>query len=140
MISFIIYGDPIAKGRARVTKKGYAYTPQKTQVAEQSFQYQSLKHRPDKPLNGPIFIDLVFYRSIPRSFSKKKRTLAILEAIIPTTRPDLDNLTKLVKDAMNGIFYIDDSQVVGMKCEKFYSETPRIEVKLLEVKKSEKNC
>ena len=128
MIEFIIYGEPIAKGRPRVTKKGITYTPDKTEVAEQSFQWQAIQHRPDKLLEGPLSLRVVFYRSIPASMSKKKSGLANCGWIRPTTKPDLDNCLKLVKDAMNKIFYHDDSQICSVVAEKYYSGTPRIEV------------
>lgn len=48
--------------------------------------------------------------------------------IRPTHKPDFDNVTKAVCDALNGIAYSDDSQIVDAMERKFYSEQPRIEV------------
>lgn len=40
-----------------------------------------------------------------------------------SVRPDLDNLVKLVKDALNGVAYVDDSQVAHLRAEKLYGPT-----------------
>ncbi len=127
-IEFTIYGEPVAKGRPRVTKKGITYTPEKTKTAEQSFQAQAWQHRPCKQIEGALSLRVIFYRSLPKSISKKKSGMALAGWILPTTRPDLDNCLKLVKDAMNGIFYHDDSQICKVVTEKYYSNNPRIEV------------
>ena len=131
-ISFIIYGEPTPKGRPRVTKKG-AYTPKKTRVAEKSFQAQALSWRPSELFKGPLRLHIEFHRSIPKSFSKKKIEGIYAGEIFPTTKPDLDNLVKLVKDAMNHIFYHDDSQVIELYAKKIYADVPRIDVKLVEI-------
>ena len=48
--------------------------------------------------------------------------------IRPTKKPDCDNCIKSITDALNGIAYIDDSQIVSIECEKWYSDRPRAEV------------
>lgn len=50
--------------------------------------------------------------------------------IRPTTRPDRTNFCKLAEDILNGIMYLDDSQIVGGSVEKWYSDNPRIVVKI----------
>lgn len=53
----------------------------------------------------------------------------------PTQRPDYDNLEKLVCDALNGIFWEDDCQVIGSVCMKHWTEagSERTEVSIYEV-------
>ena len=46
----------------------------------------------------------------------------------PTKKPDIDNVVKVYADALNHLAYHDDSQVVSITCEKYYSEEPRVEV------------
>lgn len=43
-----------------------------------------------------------------------------------TARPDIDNLVKAVTDALNGILWKDDSQIVSLSAEKRYGESGRI--------------
>jgi Holliday junction resolvase RusA-like endonuclease len=51
----------------------------------------------------------------------------------PTSRPDTDNYIKSVQDALNGIVWKDDSQVVALIADKWYSDKPRIEIDVREV-------
>jgi Holliday junction resolvase RusA-like endonuclease len=46
----------------------------------------------------------------------------------PTKKPDIDNIEKIIFDALNGIAYNDDSQIVSCWADKFYSTVPRVEV------------
>ena len=71
------------------------------------------------------------YFQIPKSFSKKKREQALAGDIQPTKKPDLDNILKVVCDALNKVAYNDDAQCVGAILSKGYSDTEYIEVKLI---------
>ena len=133
MIDFVIYGEPIAKARPKHFYKNgkmWGYTPKKTADAEYDFKLQSLYYKPIEPFACAISLELKIYRSIPESMSKKRQELAENGNLRPVTRPDWDNLGKLVSDSMNGIFWKDDSQVVDCFVSKFYSRKPRIEVHL----------
>jgi Holliday junction resolvase RusA-like endonuclease len=70
---------------------------------------------------------------VPRSWPAKKRDAALTGVVRPTGRPDWDNLAKSGLDALNGIVFADDSQVVEATVKKVYSEVPllRIEVSIL---------
>jgi len=138
-IRFTIYG--IAKGKAmpRVVKnkhsgKVHAFPPSKdweNTVAGQSFQY-----KPERPLEGPIALGLVFFRPMTKAIlnSKRKTELALSRQLLPTTKPDMKNLLASMEDAFKGIFWLDDAQVVqyipvdGIPYGKYYGDTPRIEV------------
>jgi len=136
-IKFTVYGNPVPKLRARTarTKAGFnvAYTPDKTREWEKSILGQALNSRPPAPLNGEIWLGVKIYRQIPKSFSRRKREMAERGEIRPITRPDLANYIKSVEDAIEGVYYSNDSQVVGYLegVGKYYSETPRIEVVVL---------
>ncbi len=49
-------------------------------------------------------------------------------------KPDLDNIIKIVKDALNDVVYVDDVQVIKVVSEWSYSSNPRLEVIIEEVK------
>ena len=74
-------------------------------------------------------------RSIPKGFSKKKKDAAIMEEIRPVTKPDLSNYMKSVEDALNGIIWQDDNQIVGYLegTGKYYGMEPRIEITVKEI-------
>jgi Holliday junction resolvase RusA-like endonuclease len=72
-----------------------------------------------------------FY-SIPKSTSKKKSEDMKRWIIRPIKKPDLDNVCKIIADALNGIVYKDDTQIVKIIAEKYYAETPCVEVSIKE--------
>lgn len=133
MIEFIVWGESVAKGRPKFATRGkyaFAYTPKKTRDAENDFRLQVIKYKPEKPLEGEIYLEIKSYRSIPKSFSKKKIFLAGSGKMQPITRPDWDNLGKLITDAGNGILWKDDSQIVKCIVSKYYSTNPRTEIRI----------
>jgi Holliday junction resolvase RusA-like endonuclease len=137
MITFTVHGEPTGKGRPKiVSRKNMPYpiaiTPDKTRAAEQSFLAQALPYKPAEPLQGPLCVVLTLHCGIPASWSRRKRVDAITRIISPTGKPDVDNVVKLVLDAMNGVFYLDDKQVVELHASKYYSDVPRIEVSIEE--------
>jgi len=139
-VEFIYYGIPTGKGRARVSTRGgfaRAYTPKKTQEAEQSLQAQAAQYRPEKLMSNPVFVFMNIYVPIPKSFPKKKRELALKGWLRPPTKPDGDNIEKLTSDAFNGLFWEDDKQVVDMIRRKWYSDIPRIHFEIIEIEEGQ---
>lgn len=131
-ISFKVPGIPIAKGRPRFRRFGKfvsTYTPAKTAAAEKELVENIINYKPETPIAGPIHLDITFFMPIPKSTSKRNAELMRQEQETPhIKRPDLDNLVKLVKDALNGIFWIDDSQIFSMNVSKIYSDSPATEI------------
>ena len=125
MIRLIIKGEPVPKGRPRFTRRGFAYTPKKTRDAERMFLSQAIKHAPEKPLEGALSIQIKFFKPKPKSKPKN--------VIHWTTRPDLDNFIKII-DALNGVFWLDDSQIVEMYATKEYGDPARTEIIMEEIK------
>ena len=54
-----------------------------------------------------------------------------------TKKSDLDNIVKAVADALNEIAYHDDSSICELHAAKYYSDQPRVEVKLWEISNEE---
>ena len=137
MIELVFMGAPVAKGRPRFGD-GRTYTPAKTLKAENDIQTQA-KTQGVRRLEGALGILIAFHMPIPESWSKKRRSEAVGGYHI--SRPDADNLKKLVLDALNGLAWDDDSQVAYSVCSKVYSDTPRTEVQIwqLPVKNSLQN-
>lgn len=50
--------------------------------------------------------------------------------IFPTKKPDIDNVIKVIADALNGVAYDDDKQIIDVSARKVYSETPRVDVRI----------
>lgn len=132
MIKFTVPLLPTAKGRPRFSKKGFAYTPAKTKQAERDFLAIAMDHRPEKPIAGPIQLLLRF--SFPKPTKPKWKSEAARKLLVsPCKRPDLDNLVKLVKDALSGPFWVNDSQIVSMTAAKLYGDAPGTEVYISEL-------
>ncbi len=134
-ISFTIPGEPCAKGRPRFTHQGHAYTPEKTTNFETLVKYEYINQcdRYRFADDAQLALDVVAYRSIPKSTSKKKRALMEAGAILPITKPDWDNIGKIVSDSLNNIAYRDDSQIVDSRVRKIYSNEPRTEIRIWEI-------
>jgi Holliday junction resolvase RusA-like endonuclease len=79
-------------------------------------------------LTGAIAMLLVIYRSTPKSWSRKKKLEAETMELMPMTKPDASNYLKGVEDALNGILFDDDAQIVLPMPFKAYSSKPRIEL------------
>ena len=130
MLRFEIDGEPVGKGRPRFTRGGHTYTPEKTANYEALIRLAFQENFPDfVPWDCPVEVYMTAYFSIPKSFSKKRHKLAEDQLIRPTKKPDSDNISKL-KDALNGIAWKDDSQVVTEHVYKFYSDRPRLVIEV----------
>ena len=116
---------PIPKGRPRIGKgaggRPVAFTPSRTRAAEADVLALVSPHAPAEPLLGPIELDIVFSLPIPRSWPAWRREAAALGIVYPIGRPDLDNLEKLLEDALTRAgFWRDDSQIIGVRTRKRY--------------------
>lgn len=134
-MQFTIYGQPIAKGRPRFARQGTfvkAYTPAKTRAYEASVHSQAFPHKPAVPWPEAIHLELNFYFSIPKGFRKNQRAQAELDTLAMPTKPDLENLIKSATDPLNGLFWLDDRQIVSLKASKHYSAKPRTEYLMIE--------
>jgi Holliday junction resolvase RusA-like endonuclease len=125
---------PVAKGRAKPTVVGgkpKMYTPAKTVKAETQVIAQIRREIGPRGIlfddKTPLYLGAIFYSAKPKS-TKKSITM-------PVTRPDVDNLGKLLLDALNGFLFHDDKQIVSIYFRKRYcldGQVPRIEFKIRE--------
>jgi Holliday junction resolvase RusA-like endonuclease len=137
MICFEIPGQPVSKGRARSHRRGNYiahYTPEKTVNYENLVKIVAMQDMKGKQLiSGPISMVISLFFQIPESWSNKKRLSALNGTVRPTVKPDLDNCVKSLCDAINGIVWHDDKQVVEVTVKKFYSDRPRANVSIIEL-------
>lgn len=136
-ISFMIPGQPVAKGRPKFARRGNfvtAYTPGKTVNYENLVKMAATEAMAGaQPSTGPIALELFLMLQIPASWSKKKQEMAIDGFVCATKKPDADNVLKGIKDGCNGIVWKDDAQVVQISIIKKYSEMPRALVSIREL-------
>ena len=141
ILKFEVLGKPQGKARAR-TGKGFAFTPEKTVLYENliktEYQRQCGLHKfdtvPDSKLKQPLEMHITAIFEIPKSYTKGKRLAAEHNIIRPTVKPDGDNIAKVVCDALNGIAYIDDTQIVYLTIQKLYGGTAKVIVTISDIK------
>ncbi len=125
MVSFPVPGEPVGKGRPKFTRAGHAYTPEKTRYYEQVVQ-MAARLKIQHPFDGAVRIEICANYEIPKSASRKMRQSMLDKLARPLKKPDADNVAKIILDALNGIAYHDDKQVVELHVTKFYNDTPGV--------------
>jgi len=131
MIELAVEGPPVALKRHRHTKSGHTYDPSKKDKADFLAKVQNMK--PKYPIEGPISLSCEFYVDHPKSHYRSGQYSNELKPgtdVWRVKRPDIDNYVKLVLDALNGVFYKDDSQVCHIEAIKKYSKNPRTVIQL----------
>ena len=128
-IELIIPGKPRGKGRPRFGN-GTAYTDKETAEYERLVRLTALQTG-IKPLSGAVHMDITAYYPIPRSGSKASRLKRERGEEYPLVKPDIDNITKIIMDALNGYAYADDKQVISVTAIKKYGREPKVVVKVI---------
>ena len=134
--NFVVYGMPVGKQRPRFRRQGNfvrTYTAPKTKSYEDEVQVEAAKAMGDQePLETPVVVCIYIMFPVPASYSKKRTKDCLDKIERPTKKPDIDNVAKAVTDAMNGIVYKDDSQIVSMHLTKVYADTAGVHVYISE--------
>ena len=131
---FEVPGKIIGKGRPRLNSyTGSVYTPTRTKDYETLVeQYFLLKYPRFKPFEGRVQVEISALFEIPKSTKKADRELMLENKINPTKKPDIDNIVKIILDAMNGIAFKDDTQITKLNVEKIYAMQEAIKVRIIE--------
>ena len=131
---FEIPGKIIGKGRPRLNSyTGAVYTPTRTKDYEHLvMQYFMIKYPKFKQLEGRVSVEIVANFEVPKSTKKQDKILMLENKINPIKKPDIDNIVKIILDAMNEIAFKDDTQITKLNVEKKYSETESVFVKIEE--------
>lgn len=138
-IEFTVFGEPKGKGRPRFTSRGHAYTPKETVEYENLIRTEWMiqTNRSRFPDGSTLKMDIEAFYKIPKSANKNKKAAMLSGEMLPTKKPDVDNIIKVVADALNGLAYKDDAAIVNISCNKVYSENPRIKVMIQELKEGD---
>jgi Holliday junction resolvase RusA-like endonuclease len=141
-LKIIVPGEPVPKGRPRAriveprSKPRFTsfYQDADTEAYEKRVAWQGKVAMQGRGVClGALRAHVMVFVPIPRSWSNKQRQQAIDGVIFPTSRPDADNFLKCACDALNGICWKDDAQIVDMRVSKRYSETPSLEIEIFPV-------
>lgn len=138
-IKFVVAGEPQGKGRPRFIRTatgGRAITPPRTRAYEDFIKWEYYRQCNyffnDKTM---LKMEIKAFFKVPESKSKKQKEKMLNNEILPTKKPDMDNIVKAVADALNKVAYKDDSQIVECTVKKYYDKEPRIEIYIEEIKK-----
>jgi Holliday junction resolvase RusA-like endonuclease len=124
VVEFTIPGTPVPFARTG-TRGGQRFTPPKQRSAMGVIKhFAQLAMAGRAPMEGPIELTLSATYLKPASWSKKR----IAETVWKTSKPDGDNLQKLIKDACNKVVWVDDAQVVRWVGEKRYGDCEQMRV------------
>lgn len=125
-MTFILWGEPVGKGRPRFWQ-GHAVTPPKTKAYENEVA-RIYKMYGGEMMSGPVRIAVTAWYRIPKSASKKLKHQMEIGEVRPTKKPDIDNVMKIIMDGLTGVAYEDDKQVVEFRIDKFYDYEPKVTV------------
>lgn len=131
---FEVPGKVIGKGRPRLNSyTGVVYTPTKTKDYETLVEeYFLLKYPRFKLLENRIKVSIIAYFAIPKATKKSDINQMLENNISPTKKPDIDNIVKVVLDAMNKFAFKDDNQITKIDVEKRYGVEDKIYIKIEE--------
>lgn len=134
--SFEIEGKIKGKGRPRFTNYGRfvkTYTPKETASYENLIKLQFKISCGDWYSELPLKMKITAVHGIVKSASKKDRARMLDGELKPTKKPDADNIVKIICDALNGVAYKDDTQVVELEIKKVYGELEKVVVEIEEL-------
>ena len=133
---FTVETIPKAKARPRFVRRGkfvQTYTPKTTLDYEKKIAEEYLLQ------GGTVFdypyleMSIIAYFPIPKSTKKGDRLLLESECVPYDKKVDIDNCLKACMDAIIGVAYMDDKQIVSIKAKKFYGKTARVVIKIKEI-------
>jgi Holliday junction resolvase RusA-like endonuclease len=125
-IQFTVYGPPVPQGSKRVfhgnvvdmqSERLRTWRQDVAGTAREAMEGAS-------PYTEPVDVRLMFWLSRPQGHFGTGRNSEKLKAsapIAPGRQPDLDKLCRAILDALTGIVFKDDGQVVGLTASKLWA-------------------
>ena len=108
IVEFTVSGDPRGKARPRFTRQGHIFTPKKTKEYEARVKKAYTNVTDYYKFDGAVYLRIDAYFKIP-----KKTKLRL-----PTKKPDIDNIAKIIMDGLNKVAWNDDTQVIKLNVNK----------------------
>ncbi len=143
----VLPGNPIPKARPKFCVRGrhaMAYDSQAKIMTEKRAElcYLAKQDQPDDLeayFSHPLSVRLWFHMPVTVSSSAAQKNAKLNGLVMPSIKPDIDNLVKTIFDISNDCLWRDDSQIVELHATQQYSETPCtvIEIKVITMNLSE---
>lgn len=113
-VKFAVEGDAVPQSRPRFTRNGHAYIPARSRQWRDNLRIEAFKAMDGRePMTGEVSLVVGVYRRYAPSSPRFG---------------DVDNHLKQVADALNGICYVDDRQIVEATAAKHRDKEPHIEI------------
>lgn len=122
------HGEPVRTKTGRILTRAKHSNP-KTKGWMDRVANIAREHYGGPLLNGPIWLRICFYRIRPKSHYGSGRNATKLKPSAPgypTTRPDSLKLGRAIEDALSGVIWRDDSQVVEHEISKVWGNSERV--------------
>lgn len=134
-----IPGKPMGEPRARIGRlrngRPIAFTPEKSKSYRALVQHyvgEEMRKREVEAHQGPVRVEITTFAACPKSHHRKREPIPEGPC---TSKPDADNIAKIVCDALNGVAWHDDAQVVELIVVKRVAaqgHPPRVVVRISE--------
>jgi Holliday junction resolvase RusA-like endonuclease len=121
VIEFRADGIPVPQGSMKVINGRVLHSQGSALAVWRSTIAWSAKQAGAIPIADPIQMTLVFIMPRPKTVKRE----------FPSVAPDLDKLIRAALDALTGVAYLDDGQVVEIHAHKIYGSSPGLEIRLL---------
>ena len=119
---------PVARLRGDGTPFVMMVTQDETRAAKKALlKLFRAKYPHHRPWTGPVMLRFTAVFETPKSFNKALQEAAARGELYCIRKPDTDNIAKLIKDALNGVVYADDQQVMGGGVKR-YGSPARVEI------------
>jgi crossover junction endodeoxyribonuclease RusA len=137
VIEFTVPGTPVPQGsKTRTPQGGFREANKNLKPWRDSVAWSARAAMTRcKPLSGPVRLSAVFYFPRPQSHFRRVSGTPTLSEDAPyycAKKPDTDKLVRAIGDAITGICFADDSQVVWIGAMKMYGD-PRAEIQVWEI-------
>lgn len=120
--SFFVAGVPAPGGSKTSYGRGRIVDSCKRNPAWKSLVALTASQAGCVPLDGPLCMTLVFWMPRPKGHFRKDGTLRPAAPKYPTVKPDTTKLIRSLEDALTGICWRDDTQIITQIASKFYSK------------------
>lgn len=134
-VIFHVPGKPQGKARARTVHNkalghNISYTPENDLLYENLIKTMYLQEAKGEQFEKevPVTLRIIARFEPPKSASKKRQQQMLVGELPPLKKPDIDNIVKVVADALNGVAYHDDTQIIFTVAKKVYSAVAGLDI------------
>jgi Holliday junction resolvase RusA-like endonuclease len=133
-IRFEVIGHPVGKQETKFNfKTRHAYKPEESRRYKELVSWTAKKYMKESKkemLFGPVRMDLIItLKKVKPAYDKHKFFVSHhLSEDYPCKKPDRSNVLKTVEDALEGICYDNDMNIVDGYTKKVYGEPEKVEI------------